>query len=433
MRLIYSCAIGFYAAAVRVAAISNSKARLLAAGWRGWRSKTPFDRLQGRVAWFHASSLGEFEQARPVMELFRNSHPDFKICLTFFSPSGYEIRKDYNGADLVCYLPPDTRRNARSLVTLMHPDVAFFVKYDFWFNYLKNLSDRHIPTFIFSAIFRPRQYFFRWYGHWFAKQLLCYRHIFVQNTESAKLLENIGISNVSVTGDTRYDRVTAIAANAKPIPAIERFLEHSDNQTIKQSNNLKVLVAGSTWEPDERNIKAFLDRYDKPLRVILAPHMIGEEHLHYIEHLFGKENCIRFSIIEHSSIQAFEHSSILIIDNIGMLSAIYRYATVAYIGGGFGKGIHNILEATAYNIPVCFGPNHHKFQEANDMIAAGAARSYEDTDTLTAILSEWLCDGETYSKACLACRKTMSAAGGSAQSIMDEIEKNIYPQELRRQ
>lgn len=405
---------------MRIASLFNTKAKLLAKGWNGWRAKIPFDRLDNsKVAWFHASSLGEFEQARPVIEAFRKRYPNYKIFLTFFSPSGYEIRKNYAGADIVCYLPPDTRRNARELLRLMHPDIAFFVKYDFWFNYLQVLGKRNTPTYIFSAIFRPNQYFFKWYGRWFAKQLHCYNHIFVQNDESEKLLKKIGISNVSIAGDTRYDRVIDIAKSAKSIPTVESFLEYSQSR----NPNSPILIAGSSWEPDERNIKKFLDSYGKPLRVILAPHMIDEGHLQTIERLFGQSHCIRYSVLNDSlSENACDGRNILIIDNIGMLSSIYQYATVAYIGGGFGKGIHNILEATAYHIPVCFGPNYHKFKEACDMIAAGAARSYDDADELTEILSDWFDNSDAYSKARLACQRAMSEEGGSTQTIMTKIE-----------
>lgn len=427
MRIPYSIAIGLYAIGVRIAALFNSKANLLAKGWKGWQAKVAFDKLDNsKVAWFHASSLGEFEQARPVIEAFRKKYPEYKTCLTFFSPSGYEIRKNYPCADLVCYLPPDTRRNAMRFIRLIHPDIAFFVKYDFWFNYLNTLNRRGTPTYIFSAIFRPKQYFFRWYGHWFAKQLFCYRHIFVQNVESMELLEKIGIKNVSVTGDTRYDRVIDIAKNVKPIDAIERFIEQSFNPTDNQSDKPEVLIAGSSWEPDEQNIKAFLDRYVKPLLLILAPHMIDEGHLQKIEHLFGPDRCLRYSVLNDSmSENVCNGRNILIIDNIGMLSAIYQYAYVAYIGGGFGKGIHNILEATAYHIPVCFGPNYHKFKEARDMIAAGAAQSYDTADELTDILTKWFDNNDTYSQAKQACQNAMSEEGGSTQAIMSKIEASV--------
>ena len=428
MRILYNITITLYALAVRIAAIFNSKAKLLSAGWRNWRGKVPFEKLDGKVAWFHASSLGEFEQARPVIETFRSQHPDYKVCLTFFSPSGYEIRKNYSAADVVLYLPPDTRRNARNLVKLMHPDIAFFVKYDFWFNYLNVLDNNNIPTYIFSAIFRPNQYFFRWYGRWFARQLHCYSHIFVQNSESLELLHSVGINDVSVAGDTRYDRVVDIAKAAQPIDPIELFLTLSSSGTptspraAKHSNNPKVLVAGSSWEPDERNIKAFIDNYNQPIKLILAPHVIDESHLAAIEKLFGKDNCLRFSALKQSSNQSFKHSSIpsiLIIDNIGMLSSIYQYATVAYIGGGFGKGIHNILEATAYGIPVCFGPNYMKFKEARDMIDFGCAKSYSSPDQLQSILANWLDNPSDYSKACQICHQAMAAHGGSTNIILN--------------
>ena len=419
MRILYSIGIGFYAFAVRLAAPFNTKARQLAAGWHGWRRKVPFDTLKGyKVAWFHASSLGEFEQARPVMESFRQKHPNYKVCLTFFSPSGYEIRKNYAGADVVCYLPPDTRRNAKALIGLMHPDVAFFVKYDFWFNILEQLHSHKIATFLFSAIFRPSQYFFHSYGQWFARQLQCYSHIFVQNDESAALLKNIGIDQVSMAGDTRFDRVVDIANNAKPIATIDNFL--------KMCNCDKVVVAGSSWEPDESNIKAFLDVYNKPLALILAPHVINESHIRGIEHLFGDDKCVRFSQIKDiDSYEIVHGKSILIIDNIGMLSSIYQYATVAYIGGGFGKGIHNILEATAYGTPVCFGPNYLKFKEACDMIACGGAQSYSTSEELVPILSSWLDDKDARNKAITMCRNVMDHEIGSTKKIMTIVEQTV--------
>ncbi|MBP5327877.1 MAG: 3-deoxy-D-manno-octulosonic acid transferase [Bacteroidales bacterium] len=419
MRLFYSIGIGLYAFAVRLAAPFNTKARQLAAGWRQWRGKVPFNTLDGhKVAWFHASSLGEFEQARPVMESFRRQHQEYKVCLTFFSPSGYEIRKNYSGADIVCYLPPDTRRNAKAFIALIHPDVAFFVKYDFWFNYLEQLHSRQTPTFLFSAIFRPSQYFFRWYGRWFARQLHCYSHIFVQNAESATLLKSAGVDHVSLAGDTRFDRVVDIARSAKPIEPVERFLKACDCDNV--------LVAGSSWEPDERNIKGFLDKYHKPLALILAPHVIDDSHLRGIERLFGNDRCVRFSQIKESpSNDKCINKSILIIDNIGMLSSIYQYATVAYIGGGFGKGIHNILEATAYDIPVCFGPNYLKFKEACDMIACGGAKSYTTSDELTHILSSWIDDKSARDKAITMCHSVMEHEIGSTQKIMTKVEQLV--------
>ncbi len=413
MRFLYSIGIGFYAICVAIASRFNSQAKLLWQGWRNWRRQTDFSTLgTGHVAWFHAASLGEFEQARPVLEQFRKEHPDFKICLSFFSPSGFTVRHNYKEADLVIYLPPDTRRNARDLVRLMHPDVVFFVKYDFWFNYMAQLSQHKIPYYIFSAIFRPSQHFFRPWGRWFACQLKGYQHLFVQNEESVRLLKSIGITQCSIAGDTRFDRVHDIALQAQPNAVVDRFLAKSD---------VPVLVAGSSWEPDEEKIHQFLAIYNKPLKVILAPHLIGESHLNAIETLFGKEQCIRYSLIRDNRCDNPEIYKILIIDNIGLLSSLYRYATVACIGGGFGKGIHNILEAATFGCPTCFGPNYQKFQEARDLIATGGARSYNNSGELNNMLSAWLGDTTAYSKTQQACQQYMEQHLGATQTILSDI------------
>ncbi len=409
IRLLYSFAIGCYATAVRCAAPFHTKAAAMRKGWRAARRLDTQVLVGRRVAWFHASSLGEFEQARPVLERFRAEHPEYKVALTFFSPSGYEVRHNYSGADLVCYLPPDTRRNARRFVEQIHPDIAFFVKYDFWFNYLQQLQRRQTPTYLFSAIFRPSQYFFKPYGRWFARQLQCYTHLFVQNEESLTLLRSIGVSRCSRAGDTRFDRVHAIAQQAQPNATVDRFLEGYDGA---------VLMAGSSWEPDEERICDFLDVYRKPLRVILAPHVISESHLSHIEQLFGADRCVRYSELAKGSAT---RADILIIDNIGMLAALYRYATVACIGGGFGKGIHNILEAATFLCPVCFGPNYQKFQEARDLIAAGGARSFQSSAELSAILTGWLDDDGCRREATEACRTFLQANLGATDAIMEKI------------
>lgn len=413
MRLLYSLAISLYALGVRCAAIFNTKASQMRAGWKNWDKRFPKELLNGkRIVWFHASSLGEFEQARPVMETFRRRHPEYKVVLTFFSPSGYEVRKNYDGADIVCYLPPDTRRNARRLMQLMHPDIALFVKYDFWFNYLEALNRRKTPTYLFSAIFRPSQYFFKWYGTWFARQLQCYRHIFVQNDESRKLLSNICISRCSIAGDTRFDRVNDIAQQAKRFPPIEQFIGDSP-----------VLMAGSSWEPDEENILRFVEKYNKPLKIILAPHQIGESHLQHIEKMFTPDHCVRFSQIDRPDADpTLSQRQVLVIDNIGMLSSLYRYATVAYIGGGFGRGIHNTLEAAVFGCPVCFGPNYHKFQEARELIGCGGAKSYNTPDELIEILAQWFDDDTSRHNAAEACDRYMKSHLGATQTIIETLE-----------
>ena len=409
MRYFYTFGIICYTIGVHVASLWNGKARQLRDGWRHTFShvaKSPVG--NGKTAWFHASSLGEFEQGRPVITAFREKHPDYKICLTFFSPSGYEVRKDFPEADFVCYLPPDTRTNALRFINMIHPTVAFFVKYDFWFNCLEQLHMRGIPTYIFSTIFRPRQYFFRWYGGWFRRHLeRCFTHIFVQNEESFQLLQSYGIEHCSLAGDTRFDRVHTIAQEDRRNEAVEDFLALHPGK--------KVLLAGSSWEPDEENLHYYL-QHRRDTLLILAPHVIAEAHLTHIEQLFGKGNCIRYSQFKN------QNGNVLIIDNMGMLSTLYRYTDVAYIGGGFGQGIHNTLEAITFGKPVIFGPNYGKFQEARDILHLGGGFTYSTSDALAPIVDTLLDNPDAYHKASQACRDYMEANLGSTKKILSLIE-----------
>ncbi len=415
MRMMYTFGIHCYTAGVRVAALFNGKAAQMVAGW-----KRTFGRLsvapvgKEKTAWFHASSLGEFEQARPVLEAFRQQHPDYKICVTFFSPSGYEVRKDYPYADFVSYLPMDTPANAARYVNLLRPTVVFFAKYDFWFNYLEQLHRRDIPTYIFSAIFRPSQYFFKWYGVWFLKHLQrSFTHLFVQNEESVRLLTSHGVPQVSIAGDTRFDRVQAIAQNAKSFPDIEAFLSRHEER--------KVILAGSSWEPDEDNLKHYMDHAAGKVTLILAPHVISDAHLEHIETVFAKYGCVRYSRLDQDEGQ----NAVLIIDNIGMLSSLYQYACVAYIGGGFGKGIHNILEAVTFGKPVVFGPNYHKFKEACDLIAKNGAYSYVSYVQLQQHLDSLLSDPDTYQAASAVCRQYLDDNLGSTQLILSKVNEDL--------
>ena len=446
MRLFYTIGIYLYTLGIRVAALfGHEKARLMVRGWRN--SMVPPTEAGSSTAWFHAASLGEFEQARPVLEAFRERHPDYKVLVTFFSPSGYEVRKNYPLADNVIYLPMDTPRNARKLIDTYKPSIAFFVKYEFWFNYLGELKRRNIPTYIFSTIFRPGQYFFKWYGGWFRKQLKsCFAHLFVQNEESLALLKGIGIERCSLAGDTRFDRVHQIAVAAERNEVVEAFLDGHDG---------KVLVGGSTWPPDETLIKECVNALNSQintLKIIMAPHVISEEHLKQIETLFP--DSVRYSQIENGKLGAakdeqktnafafskpscvdgvkIENSAdasntqaikVLIIDNIGLLSKLYRYADVAYIGGGFGVGIHNILEAVTFGKPVLFGPNYQKFQEARDIIALGGGWSHRDATELTTHLTPLLSDPTAYDKASHACTDYMNQNLGSTEKILRTIEK----------
>lgn len=412
MRYLYTFGIICYTMGVHIVALWDSKARQLRDGWRNtFRrvAKSPVG--NGKTAWFHASSLGEFEQGRPVITAFRKQHPDYKICLSFFSPSGYEVRKDYPEADFVCYLPPDTRTNALRFINMLNPTVAFFVKYDFWFNYLEQLHMRDIPTYIFSTIFRPRQYFFQWYGGWFRGHLgRCFTHIFVQNEESLRLLKSHGIEHCSVAGDTRFDRVHTIALENRRNEPVETFLSLHPGK--------KVILAGSSWEPDEENLRHYLDLSGEETVLILAPHIIGEAHLAYIEQLFGNGA----GTVRYSRLATLGDSSplprVLIIDNMGMLSSLYRYADVAYIGGGFGQGIHNTLEAITFGKPVVFGPNYGKFQEARDILRLGGGFTYDSRDQLPAILDALLKDPDARDRASQACRDYMEANLGSTEKIL---------------
>lgn len=411
MRGLYTIGIWFYCFGVHVAAACGHRnARLMLRGWHHWREELA--KLDGRpVVWFHAASLGEFEQARPVLESYRERHPDHQVLLTFFSPSGYEVRKNYAKADTVCYLPPDLPLTVHRFIRQTNNlQAAFFVKYDFWFNYLGALRKSHVPTYIFSAIFRPEQYFFKPWGRWFIRQLRdCFTHLFVQNEESLQLLRSHGIDHCSLAGDTRYDRVNQIVQTAERDAVVEKFLDGYDG---------KVLVAGSTWPPDEQLLARLRESKQWfPERIIIAPHEIHEEHLRSIEALFP--DSVRYSRLSASDNAA---SRVLIIDNIGLLSKLYRYATVAYIGGGFGVGIHNILEAVAYGKPVVFGPNYHKFQEAHDLIDLGGCMIVDEHPDVS-FLRKLFTDDDIYHATSDACMQLMRRNLGSTTKIMDTIEK----------
>ncbi len=354
MVLFYNISIWFYGVAIRTASLFNNKARQWVSGRKNIFANIS-DALKGdeKIVWFHVSSLGEFEQGRPVIEGFKEKYPDYKILLTFFSPSGYEIRKDYKGADYIFYLPIDSKRNASLFIDIVQPKIVFFVKYEFWFHYLNLLKKRSIPTYIFSAIFREKQLFFKWYGGWYRKMLTFFNKIYVQNQESKDLLASINITKVEVAGDTRFDRVYALAKNAAPINLIAQF-----------ANSGFVVIAGSTWEKDEEIIARYAHKYPDKIKWIIAPHEIHKSHIAKIEALF-KLPTLKFSDADTQNIQ---QTNILIIDSIGILSSLYRYGKISYIGGGFGKGIHNTLEAVTYGLPVIFGPNYKRFKEACDLI-----------------------------------------------------------------
>ncbi len=386
--MIYNIVIYFVLWGIAIASLFNEKVRKM---WRGEREA--FKILKQKVdpnakyIWFHAASLGEFEQGRPLMERIRKDYPQYKILLTFYSPSGYEVRKNYEGADIICYMPVDTRLNAIRFLRLVRPVMAFFIKYEFWSNFLHILKHRNIPTYSVSSIFREDQVFFKWYGRSYAGVLKCFTRFFVQNEESKRLLEGIGITAVDVVGDTRFDRVLQIKEAAKQLPICEAFRTGvaSSQSADVPHHDFKVFVAGSSWPPDENIFIPFFNEH-KDWRLLIAPHVIAEEHLKLILSLIKGKKVVRYT---QTTPEEAAEADVLIIDCFGLLSSMYNYGDVAYIGGGFGVGIHNTLEAAVWNMPVIFGPNNKKFQEAQGLLNSGGGfeiNTYEDFSGLMSSL-----------------------------------------------
>ena len=380
----YSLGIYLYALLVRlVAAFGHRKARAMVRGQRNtWRILREKIDPTARYVWFHAASLGEFEQGLPLIERLRREQPSRKILLTFFSPSGYEVRKDYKGADVVCYLPFDSPTAARRFIKWARPEMAFFIKYEFWRNYIDVLSKKSIPVYSVSSIFRPGQIFFRWYGRKYARCLRRITHFFVQNERSVELLRTIGVQdNVTIVGDTRFDRVIDIRNAAKPLPIVEQFIRPTDGNTSQPF----VLVARSSWQPDEDILLNYVNRHPD-LRLVIAPHVVNDAHIEEIEQKLTTP-ALRYSQATQENVRDYR---VLIIDGYGLLSSIYRYATVAYVGGGFGVGIHNVPEAAVYGIPVIIGPNHQRFAEAMALIANGGCKSIENAEDFSVIMDDFL-------------------------------------------
>jgi 3-deoxy-D-manno-octulosonic-acid transferase len=362
MNLLYNIAVSAYTTAIKLASLFNPKANQWVEGRKGLLQKIKSAvHSSENIIWFHCASLGEFEQGRPVMESLKKDFPTFKILLTFFSPSGYEIRKNYSGADWVFYLPADTPKNAQTFINTVNPRLAVFVKYEFWHNYILELSKQSIPLLLISAKFRKDQVFFQPYGGFFRKMLRHIRHIYVQDEASHLLLTNVDINNVTIAGDTRFDRVYQTSLQKNRITEIELFCADSP-----------VIVAGSTWPEDEKLLFAVFKKLNAEYKIIIAPHEVHEHSVSALTKLFSEYKPLKFSELNQTQLP---ESKVLIIDNIGMLSKLYAYASIAYIGGGFGKGIHNILEAATFGIPVVFGPNYKKFKEAEDLIQNGGGFS----------------------------------------------------------
>jgi len=394
--MIYNIVIYFVLWGIAIASLFNEKVRKM---WHGEREA--FKILKQKVdpnakyIWFHAASLGEFEQGRPLMERIRKDYPQYKILLTFYSPSGYEVRKNYEGADIICYMPVDTRLNAIRFLRLVRPVMAFFIKYEFWSNFLHILKHRNIPTYSVSSIFREDQVFFKWYGRSYAGVLKCFTRFFVQNEESKRLLEGIGITAVDVVGDTRFDRVLQIKEAAKHLPICEAFRTGvaSSQSADVPHHDFKVFVAGSSWPPDENIFIPFFNEH-KDWRLLIAPHVIAEEHLKLILSLIKGKKVVRYT---QTTPEEAAEADVLIIDCFGLLSSMYNYGDVAYIGGGFGVGIHNTLEAAVWNMPVIFGPNNKKFQEAQGLLKSGGGFEINTYEDFSGLMSSLMND-ETFLK-----------------------------------
>ena len=404
--MIYNLAMYLLELGVKLAALFSDKPAKMVKGHRDAYDllKSKIDR-NARYIWFHAASLGEFEQGRPLIERIRKEYPQYKILQTFFSPSGYEVRKNYDGADIVCYLPIDTPSNVKKFIDLVNPCMVFFVKYEFWQNYLNALSKKGVPVYSVSSIFRPGQIFFRWYGKSYQQVLKTFAHLFVQNEESKQLLAEIGVKNTTVVGDTRFDRVLDICAAAKQLPLVQKF-----------KGDALTFVAGSSWGPDEDIFIKYFNAHPE-MKLVIAPHVVNDSHLKEIESKLQR-SCIRYTKATEENV---EQADCLIIDCYGLLSSIYRYGEISYIGGGFGVGIHNVLEAAVYGIPVIFGPNNKKFREAQHLLENKGGfeiNGYEDFEQL---MNKFLTD-EAYLK------QSGQAAGNYVKGnagAMDKIMKNV--------
>lgn len=417
MNFIYNTGLRLYLTAAKFMSPFNNKAKLFYNGRRDLIS-TIKERLAGnsaKIIWVHCSSVGEFEQARPLIERLRELRPELKVLLTFFSPSGYELRKNYQHADWVFYLPMDTSSNAKAFVEAVNPTAVVFIKYEFWYNYLRELKKRGIPTYIISAIFRKDQMFFRWYGSFFRKMLSAYHLMFVQDENSLNLLKSIGINNTVICGDTRFDRVHEITSNNVQIEVVEKF-----------ADGFTTLIAGSSWEPDEKLIAGYFESVQN-LKLVLAPHEVSPDNIKRIETLFANYKVIRYSHLKDVKIDPrlearLRESRILIIDTIGILSSVYRYASVAYVGGGFGVGIHNILEAATYGVPVVFGPKFQKFKEARDLVDCKGAFSIKTQLELNKVLDDLLINEENRKTAGAICGSYVKENLGATSKILSHLK-----------
>lgn len=408
MTVLYNIGIRFYYFLVLIASPFNTKAKLWINGRREvWKKIESQIDSSSEYAWFHASSLGEFEQGRPLIESLKEKQKNLKVILTFFSPSGYEIRKNYSGADIICYLPLDTPYNARRFVKLVKPKWTFFIKYEYWYNFLKQVKNSQSKLYLVSGIFRENQLFFKSYGKWYKNILKNFDHLFVQNENSATLLKQAGMNNYTIAGDSRFDRVVQIANQSKSIEVAETFASDS-----------MVIVCGSTWEPDEVNLINYLHQSKtENLKLIIAPHEIHPSH---IQQIIDKIE-VPYALFSKAEKANLKQCRMLIIDNIGMLSSIYKYGQIAYIGGGFGAGIHNTLEAAVYGVPVIFGPNHKKFQEAVGLLECGGGFTYTNSEELVVLMDEFIQSPDVLSKSGKSAKKYVDSMKGATSIIENYI------------
>lgn len=422
--MIYNVVIYLVLWGIAIASLFDHKVRKM---WRGEREA--FRLLKQKVdptaqyVWFHAASLGEFEQGRPLMERIRRDFPQYKILLTFYSPSGYEVRKNYEGADIICYMPVDTRLNAIRFLRLVRPVMAFFIKYEFWSNFLHILKHRNIPTYSVSSIFREDQVFFKWYGWSYAGVLKCFTRFFVQNEESKRLLESIGITAVDVVGDTRFDRVLQIKEAAKQLPICYAFRKGQVAEAlaageIPAKEDYKVFVAGSSWPPDEEIFIPFFNEH-KDWRLLIAPHVIGEDHLRQILSLIKDKKVVRYT---QTTPEEAAQADVLIIDCFGLLSSMYHYGDVAYVGGGFGVGIHNTLEAAVWNMPVIFGPNNKKFQEAQGLLKSGGGFEIQNYESFEGLMNSMMNDEAFLKQAGDKAGAFVASLSGATDKVLSKVE-----------
>lgn len=409
MRLLYSIGLYLFNAAIHLAALFNYKARL----WvHGRRHVFDFlkEQCQGKqhIIWFHAASLGEFEQGKPLMQQYRASQPDATILVTFFSPSGYEVKKNDKTADIICYLPLDTPRNARRFLDIVPVEKAVFVKYEYWYNYMHQLNLRHVPFYYISAIFRPSQYFFKPYGRWFAQQLKKCTYFFVQNEVSKDLLHSIGINQVEITGDTRFDRVYDISQQQYELDFVQDF----------RQEDTKLIVAGSTWGPDEQLLKQLLEKLPANYKLVLAPHVTDAKHIGQIKELFQKFHTVCYTEKDGKDLSTYR---VLVIDTIGILSKIYKYSYISYIGGAFETGLHNILEAAVFGVPLFFGPKYQKFNEAVQLVALQGAFSITSYEEILQKCQLYASSPEAYTKVCQICKDFVQSNLGSCEKIMNKL------------